>query len=92
MGVTKANVWITLGIIRYIQWRFEEAIEAYENALEIDPDNVDALNNQGIAYHLLSQLREERDSIEMLEKAVESFERALSIDPNKAEIWKNRKP
>ena len=62
---------------------------SYKNALKIDSKNVNSLNNLGISYQLLSQLREERESIEMLEKAVSCFEKALSIDPNKAEIWNN---
>ncbi len=89
VGEPKAGIWICIGLVRYIQQRFEEAIEAYEKALEIEPNNVKALNNEGIAYHVLSQLREERESIRMLEKAVEYFERSLAIDPNKSEIWNN---
>jgi tetratricopeptide (TPR) repeat protein len=89
VGGNKASIWVTLGIISSTQLKFEDAIMAYEKALEVDPKNLNALNNEAIAFQLLSQLREERESIEMLEKAVEYFERALAIDPNKAEIWNN---
>ena len=88
-GEKKADIWVTLGIIHSAELRLEDAITAYENALNLDPANVNSLNNQGLAYQLLSQLREERESIEMLEKAVSCFERALAIDPNKAQIWNN---
>lgn len=88
-GEKKADIWVTLGIIHTTQLRFEDAVDAFENALKINPNHVLALNNEGIAYQHLSQLREERESIEMLEKAMDYFERALSIDPNKAEVWNN---
>lgn len=88
-GENKADIWVTLGIIHSAELRLEDAILAYENALNIDPKNINSLNNQGLVYQLLSQLREERESIEMLEKAVNCFESALAIDPNKPEIWNN---
>jgi tetratricopeptide (TPR) repeat protein len=88
-GEKKADIWVTLGIIHSAELRLEDAISAYENALTIDPKNVNSLNNQGLAFQLLSQLREGRDNTEMLEKAVNCFERALAIDPNKPEIWNN---
>jgi tetratricopeptide (TPR) repeat protein len=88
-GKNKADIWVTLGIIFSTQLKLEDAIEAYENALKIEPNNINALNNNAIANQLLSQLREESESIEMLERAISYFEHALAIDPNKAEIWNN---
>jgi tetratricopeptide (TPR) repeat protein len=89
IGENKPDIWVILGIINATQLKLDDALEHYHKALSLDPNNVNALNNGGLVYHLLSQLREERESIEMLENAVDFFETALSIDPNKAEIWNN---
>jgi tetratricopeptide (TPR) repeat protein len=35
--------------------KFEEAIEAYEKAIEINPDNYETYNNMGGAYAGLSE-------------------------------------
>ncbi len=85
----KASIWVGLGMIFFIQGKFEEAIDAYEHALKIDPEDVNALNSEARTYHILSQQREERESIEFLEKAVTYFERALITDPNRSQIWNN---
>jgi tetratricopeptide (TPR) repeat protein len=85
----KASIWVGLGMIYFFQENFEEAIDSYERALEINPEDVMALNGEARTYHILSQQREERESIEMLERAVDYFERALNIDPNKSQIWNN---
>ncbi|HUA39786.1 MAG TPA: tetratricopeptide repeat protein [Candidatus Sulfopaludibacter sp.] len=59
--------------------RTAEAIEQYQNALELNPDFADGNNNLGTAF--LDQGR--------LDKALEYYRRALAVDPNFAEAENN---
>lgn len=58
---------------------FEEAIVEYEQALEIEPENVDLMSNLGVAYYNLGQL----------DKAIEQYSQALEIAPNDPDIHSN---
>lgn len=59
--------------------KFEEAVVEYEQALEIEPENVDLLSNLGVAYYNLGQL----------DKAIDHYSRAIEIAPNDADIRSN---
>ena len=56
--------------------KFEEAIEAYNKALAINPDYADAYCNMGNA--LADQGK--------LEEAIEALQKALSLNPDNAEV------
>jgi tetratricopeptide (TPR) repeat protein len=58
---------------------FDKAAEQYEQALETDPEYVDAMTNLGVAYYSLGQL----------DKAIEQYTRAIEIAPNDADIRSN---
>ena len=52
--------------------KYQEAIEWYDKALKIDPNNILALNNKGLALSNLGKYQE----------AIEWYDKALKIDPN----------
>ncbi len=68
-----------LGLLRTHQGRNAEAIPLMVQALEIDPEYVDAWSNLGIAYH------QERD----LERAEKCYRRALELNPQFVNAWAN---
>ncbi len=50
----RADVWNLLGLFLDHRCRFEQAIEAYKHAIDLEPDGpdaCDALNNLGILYN-----------------------------------------
>jgi tetratricopeptide (TPR) repeat protein len=51
--------------------RFEEAVRWYEEALKIDPKNVNASTDLGVAYYYTNQA----------DRALAQFERSLEVDP-----------
>ncbi|MDP8298793.1 MAG: tetratricopeptide repeat protein [Candidatus Tantalella remota] len=51
--------------------RVDEAIETFSQALEIDPDNAETLNNLGYAYYVKGDR----------EKGKAHFEKAIEVDP-----------
>ena len=66
----KAEVWYTKGNILAAQSYFEEAIAAFDRALDLNPRYVQALNSRGLAH---SRTRD-------LNSAVADFDKALSLD------------
>jgi len=66
---TKA--WIQLGHVYFDTHKYDQAINAYEKALELNPNDADVLTDLGIMYRRSRQPR----------KALEKFEKAISVDP-----------
>lgn len=60
-------------------WRNEEAIEAYQQAIGIDPTYVDAYNGLGNAYYGLGRNKE----------AIEAYQKTIGIDPTYVEAYYN---
>ena len=59
--------------------QFAEAVEEYEAALELDPDNVDVMTNLGVAYYQLGQPT----------MAIDMYNKAIEIAPEDADIRSN---
>lgn len=66
-----ADVFVAQAILAYEEKRYEEALAALRQALEIDPKNVDALYYTGITRVALGRAAE----------AVEVLEKARTLDP-----------
>jgi Flp pilus assembly protein TadD len=60
--------------------RFGEAIESYDGAIALDPNDARAFNNRGNALKGLARFGE----------ALENFERAIALTPGRAELYSNR--
>ncbi len=57
--------------------RYEEAIEAYEKAIELDPKDAYAWVNKGFAL----------DELKRYEEAIEAYEKAIELDPKNDFSW-----
>ena len=57
-----------------------QAIEDYDRAIEINPENAGAYYNRGVAYGKLGDHRQ----------AIEDYDRAIEINPEYAEAYNNR--
>ncbi len=64
--------WLQLGRRKLMQMNYQGALEAFDEALEMDPQNTWALNNRGSVYLQLQQM----------DRALENFEMALEVDPD----------
>ena len=60
--------------------RYQDAIEAYENVIEIEPDFFEAWNGQGKTFYELKKYPE----------ALEAYENAIKLKPNELEAWEGR--
>ena len=66
-----AAVRIQLADLYFDAERFAEAARWYEDALKVDPKNVNASTDLGIAYYYMNQA----------DRALAQFERSLALDP-----------
>ncbi len=74
-----AMYWFYLGGAYGKSDRYEEAIEAYKQAISIDPDYAKAHNGLGAAYGNLGKYK----------VAMEAYKQAISIDPDYAVVHNN---
>ncbi|NVN89572.1 MAG: tetratricopeptide repeat protein [Desulfuromonadales bacterium] len=73
------NAWVELGNAWYDADMPKQAIEAYNRALEFNPNDSDVLNDQGAMYRQSGDTR----------RALANFEKALAIDPGNLESLYN---
>jgi len=78
-GSDTADSYYTLGKYYFWQNRSDKAQEAFQQALKLQPDSVDALNGLGAVYDRLGQF----------EAAQRSYRLALGKAPEAAYIWAN---
>jgi tetratricopeptide (TPR) repeat protein len=74
------NSWYSAGNERAKEGNNEEALIAYDKALELDPNHVICWNNKGI---VLSRLKR-------FEDAIACYDRAIEILPEYANAWYNK--
>lgn len=68
-----------LGKYYFYQGRFEQAREAFADAVRLEPGHVDALNGLGVVHDRLGQYDEAR----------KAYDAALHKDPAAAHVWAN---
>ena len=64
----------------FFENRYEDAIAAYDCALQIQPDLADTWNNRGVVFTRMQRYPE----------AIASYEQATTIRPNYPDAWNNR--
>jgi tetratricopeptide (TPR) repeat protein len=74
------QVHFQLGDVAYGNQEYQEAIEHYDKAIQIDPHYADAYNNRGLAYHNLGENQ----------RAIQDYDKAIQLDPNFAMAYGNR--
>ena len=64
--------WKKEGDTHYNARRYQEALAAYEQAIRLDPDDVDAYINKGNAL----------DELKRYQEALDAYEQVIRLDPN----------
>ena len=75
-----AEAWVRLGNACFDVNRYEQAIEAYEKSLAIEPDAPHVLTDLGVMYRRNNEP----------EKAVMAFDKAVTLKPDFETAWFNK--
>jgi len=67
------------GMDLYYQERYNESLQAYDRAIDLDPTDYEAWNNRGIDLGIMGRYDE----------AIASFEQAVALNQSYAEAWYN---
>lgn len=71
--------WFQQGLSLYNMDKYEESLNAYDKALELNPNDFEAWNNKGIDLGLLGRYDE----------ALTAFNNAVALNDSYAEAWYN---
>ena len=71
--------YTNLGSAYRRQGNLDGAIEAYQKAIELDPDDAEAYFNLGVAYRNQGKLDE----------SIQAYKRAIELDPDYVEVYNN---
>ena len=74
------QTYVELGNVELLKGNVMKALELYDKALKLDPNNIDAWNNKG---YLLTNLGKPEDGLACCEKATE-------LDPSRGMAWNNK--
>lgn len=80
MAVKESDSWFKAGNEKMMQEDYEEAIINYSKAIELNPSNVSAFNNKGLALFRLKRYQE----------AIDSYDKAIAINSSYANAWFNK--
>ena len=69
--------WYHEGENLYAQGKYEEAIQAFDNTIKLDPDYVDAYYWKGYVLN----------DVARFEEALETYDKAMLLDPENYRIW-----
>jgi len=76
-----ANSWYHKGVdLYYKQGKFQEALQAFDRVLEIEPGHAGAWNGRGICLKELGRY----------EEAIQCFNKVIAINPGDEEVYYNR--
>ena len=73
------GAWVALGNIYFDNNQFVDAIDAYDKALELDPEDANVLTDQGVMFRRLG----------WFDKAIENFRTATELAPANPTPWYN---
>lgn len=77
--VERVRQLVLQGDLHMIRKRYWQAVEAYQEALQLQPRDPVVLNKTGIAFHQLLRFKD----------AQKHYERATKVDENYAQAWNN---
>ena len=79
--------WFGRGIELFHQESFEEALDAFNRSLEMNPQYFDAWLYKGAALNMLAFKFYGQNRVEIFEESLKAYDRAIEINPNNASAW-----
>lgn len=78
--VSNPDAWFNKALTLSAQKKYEEAIEAFNEAIKLNPKYAEAWNGKGNALYNMREYDE----------AAKAYDEAIRLNPNYAEAWKNK--
>lgn len=75
-----ASGWIEKGVALVVEGKYNEAIEVFNKAIQLNPNDAVAYNNRGAAYGQIGNYKQQ----------IEDCNKALQLDPKDAVAYNNR--
>jgi len=75
-----ATDYLKQGVTLFEEGKYEQAIDEYTKAIELDPNLTDAYYNRGLAYLMTKQY----------DLALADFNKAIELDPKMSTAWSGR--
>jgi FkbM family methyltransferase len=75
-----ANAWCYVGILKYDQHKYDEAVPAYENAIRLSPAMPEAYNNLGNALRMQGRV----------EESLRAYDQAIMLRPVYPNAYMNK--
>ena len=75
-----ARAWFSVGYLRAEESRLQDAVDGYDKAIRLNPDDANAFNNRGTA----------KSGLGRHDDALADYEEALRLNPDDAEVYGNR--
>lgn len=77
---TTVSGWNSMGVALYERGRYEEALQAFDEAIQLNPDLAVVWHNNGTAFRNLGRY----------EEALQAFDEAIRLDPEYVDAWTMR--
>jgi tetratricopeptide (TPR) repeat protein/TolB-like protein len=78
-----ANAWANVGMLRYSQHRYADAVAAYEQSIALRPRDAISFRNLGDSYARLPDTDASRNAYK---RAIDLVREQLTVNPNSAEL------
>jgi len=75
-----AEYWYNKGLAFFNLSRYDESLQCYDKAIQLEPNNAVYWNKKGSALFRLSRYNE----------ALQCYDKAIQLEPNKAVYWNNK--
>jgi len=79
-NLTPEENFYAIGIDLYRGGKYDEAVKAYDNAIELDPKQANLWNGKGIVL----------DNLGKYDEAVKAYDNAIELDPNYTNPWNGK--
>jgi len=73
-----AKVWYNRAVVLRNEGKFNEALDAYDKAIELDPQDAEARIDKGMTFLVMGKFNE----------SLAAFDEALVIEPNSSTLWR----
>lgn len=81
------DYWFNKGYELFHQESFKEALDAFNSAIEIDPQHFNSWLYTGFTLNMIAQTSHGKEGPETFEESLMAYDKAIEISPQNATVW-----